>query len=234
MKTKAFDNYLQKDITEIRLTSIERYKLKSSINSYKTNNLEINFGHFKNFKIKKDEAQNYYNSNRIIKNNDLTIDPNNLFLFFKEYTLESHPILKNNNLDSKFKTLNKVHNSVKILRESLLLKKLLKGRIVKEIKGGFIVTILGFKAFLPHSQHCSQKENNAKDSKLLFKPILLKVLAIKVIKSTFNSSTSSDYFFNIIVSSKRPMENLRKKTENKNIKLLELSSKLSSVKQFKF
>ena len=229
---KIFENYLSKKGSEIKLASIEKYKLKSNMTNSELNNLEFKFGHFKNFKMNKNELNNYLKFNRIIKNSN--VYAKNLFLTFKEYNIENSPVLKNTNLNIKFKTLIKTYNSIMILKKSLLSKKLVKGRIVKEIKGGFIVSILGFKAFLPHSQSHVQKENNEQNFKLFYKPLLLRVLSIKIIKSNFPNPNSSNYFFNIIVSSKKTMKNLKKKSKDKNIKFLNLYSKILYFKKFKF
>ena len=231
---KTFKYYIKNKATELKVPYLEKYKLKSTPQNKKINHLELDFGHFETFKVHKDEIKSYCNYNRIFDAYSLKNNITDLYLFFKEFSLKSHPVLKDTEYKIKQKPFKQIIKSVKVIHKSLLQKKLLKGKIIKEIKGGFIVSIAGFKAFLPNSQHCIQKDTNNLNSKLFFKPILVKVLSVKIVKSTFNTSNTFNYFLNIIISSKKPMKNFKRKSKKMNIKKIKISSKLLSIKQFKF
>jgi len=217
MIIKKFKFYLYDKNTLLKTQQITRHPLKSKIFKTSNNNNEIDFGHFRNFKINKSEISNYFTSNRILKYNSLKNDVSKLKLFFKEFTMEINPILKKKKLNIKKKSFNQTVESVKILRKSLFLKRLIKGRLIKKTKGGFLVSIQGFKAFLPNSQYYINKNSKDKKKNLFLKPILVRILAIKAIKYNFKYSKYKkpiNYVLNILVSSKKPMKKLKKKAKD--------------------
>lgn len=233
----SFKTYIKTQSTALRISDIRNHKVKGKIILAGSNKLMIDFGHYNNSKITTDEISQYFKANRkvplIINQTDLL--NNRINLNIKEITPQESPVLQNFALQFKSKNFTTKLNSLAQLKRAFVFKKLVHGKIIKKIKGGFLVLLLGFFAFLPTSHfiayyNSKKRSNNLDLTKvhLLLTNIPLEILGIKCLKSKSNL-----YYLNIIVSLKKALKILEKHHKTLNTKKLVKINKLKNCKILK-
>jgi len=239
LNTNLFKAYVKTQSTLIRISNIRNHKLKGQVIAEKPNQLKLDFGHYKQSKVTTAELYQCFKYNRRIPviSDQTDILNNKINFILKERTPQENPILQSPALNPKPKDFTAKLNSITLLKQAFVLKKLIHGRIIKKINGGFLIITLGVFAFLPASHFISPYNNrrykgfNIKRTKLLFAIIPLEILGIKCLKSTY---TKPDYYFlSIVVSLKKALKTLEKHHKLPNIKKLVRINKLKNCKNFK-
>lgn len=237
LSINSFKIYIKTQSTSIRIFNIRNHKLKGKIISAKSNKLQIDFGHYKNSKITINELDNCFKYNRRISllANQSDLLNNKINFILKEITPQENPILQNAVL--KPRSFTTKLNSLTQLKRAFIFKKLVNGRIIKKIKGGFLIILLGFFAFLPTSHfvidYRNKRDNNLniKKTELLFSTIPLEVLGIKCLESKSILNKSNTYFLNIVVSFRKALKTLEKHHKTLNTKKLIRMTKLKNCKR---
>ena len=244
LNINSFKTYIKAKSTLLRIPNIRNHKLKGKIISAKSNKLQIDFGHYKNSKVTINELYKRFKCNRriplVINQTDLL---NNIINFtIKEITPQENPILQTPILKLQPANFAAKLDALTQLKRAFIFKKLVNGRIIKKVKGGFLVTLLGFFAFLPTSHFVNDYRNkkkrksivNIKKTKLLFNTIPLEILGIKCLKIKSIYKTKSDVcFLNIVVSFRKALKILQKHNKTLNTKKIIRVTKLKSCKKLK-
>ena len=219
----SFINYMNKHNTLFRISNIRNYRLMCKILNLKSNLALLDFGHYTDFKITFTELQKYFYYNRllpILKNKNAFVN-NKLNCKFTEISPQGNPIFKNSILNVEIKDLYSKFKSLVILKKALVRKKVVIGRIVRQVKYGFLVTVLGFFAFLPnrHNGH-----NGLKSEIFCYHAIPLRVIEMKLGKV----SKGGRNYVNIVVSFTKAKKKLLKRRRKSLINKLKESSLMSN------
>ena len=242
LSTNSFKTHIKFQSTLLRIASIFNHKFKGKIVSTRSNKLQIDFGHYKNSKTTSNELDKCFRYNRrvALTTNQVDLLNNKTNFVIKELTPQGSPVLENQILKPLPKTFTAKLNSLAQLKHAFVFKKLVYGRIIRKINGGFLVILLGFLAFLPASHFLTDYRNkqyknlNIKKTKLLFIKIPLEVLGIKCLKSKPLYNSFDIYFLNIVVSFRKALKTLEKHHKTLNIKKLVQISKLNNYKNSKY
>jgi ribosomal protein S1 len=243
----SFLNYIKTKNSLLKVSNLRDYRLKSQILKVDQNKALIDLGHYKEFKATTKELNKCFNHNRRIF--DFKKDrfaKNKINFFFKEINPQENLIFKNSFSNIKSKNFSKKVDAYQNLRKAFFEKKLVNGRIVKKVKSGFIVAILGFFAFLPksHIQFRFKKLKRNKNKKKLklintesfvnssLRLLPLRILAIKSIKLKKNVKVRNliKYSFNILVSLRKAINTLRRYVINFNTEKLIRLKKIKKLK----
>jgi len=237
LNKNSFINYINKHNTLFRISEIRNYRVRCKIINFQSNLSSLDFGHFTEFKITLKELQKYFKHNRLLpilkdKNDFLN---NKLDCTLREISPQGNPIFKNFISKIKLKKFESKIKSLLILKKVFANKKIVNGRIIKRIKGGFIVAILGFFAFLPNPQYflrSRKKKVKKKLKKIIFSQIPVKILEIKGLqfKSKGIPKTLINYELNIVISFRRGINHFKRVNRNFMIKNLICVKKLNRVK----
>lgn len=229
LKINSFKNYIKNNDTLLKILDINNHKLESKVVSIKDNKSQIDFGHFTGFKITTKELVRCFKYNRrlsILKNN-YNIVNKKLNFTFKEFSPSGDPLLSNPISKNKIKKFDNKLKSLKYLRKALVYKKLINGRIIKKVKGGFIVSLLGIFAFLPKSHSIINygkkkrlKRPNIKITRFFFNTLPLQILGIKCFKRYNKNKRSVNYVLNLVVSFKKAFRVIQKYNKKTSIKKL--------------
>jgi len=237
----SFRTYVKTKSTSIRIYGIRNHKLKGKIIDIKPNKIKVDFGHYKNSKITATELSKCFKYNRKIlpRSNQTDLLNNKISFILKEITPQKNPILQSPVIKSKPKTLINKLDSLTLLKRAFIFKKLINGRIIRKIRGGFLVVCLGVFAFLPMSHFIAgyrsrqYKNLNIKKTKLLFTQIPLEILGIKCLKSKSTYIKPGYCFLNVVVSVRKALKTLEKHHKFLNTKKLVRIAKLKNCKEFK-
>jgi len=242
LSINSFKTYIKSQSTSLRIASVNNHKLKGKIISTRSNKLQIDFGHCKNSKITSSELYQCFKYNRRVPliTNQADLLNNKINFIIKEVTPQESPVLQNQILKPRSKNFTSKLNSLTQLKRAFVFKKLVHGRIIKKIRGGFLVILLGFFAFLPTSHFVIDYRNkqyknlNIKKTKLLFTKIPLEILGIKCLKSKSIYNKSDIFFLNIVVSFRKALKTLEKHHKMLNTKKLTRIIKLKNYKNLKY
>ena len=228
LRINSFKNYIKNNDTLLKILDINNHKLESKVVSIKDNKSKIDFGHFAGFKITTKELSRCFKFNRrlsISKNNSNVVNKK-LNFTFKEFSPSGNPLLSNSIPKNQTKNFNNKLKFLKYLRKALVYKKLINGRVIKEVKGGFIVTLLGIFAFLPKSHFVKRfggrknKSPNLKITRLFFNTLPLQILGIKCLKPRYNNKKSVGYVLNLVVSFRKALHVIKRYNKRTHIKKL--------------
>jgi len=241
LSRNSFRTYVKIQSTSIRIYGIRNHKLKGKVIEIKSNKIKVDFGHYKNSKITATELSKCFKYNRKILPipNQTDLLNNKFFFSIKEITPQENPILQSPVIDTKPKNLATKLDSLTSLKRAFIFKKLVNGRIIRRIRGGFLVVCLGVFAFLPASHFIAgyrsrqYRHVNIKKTKLLFTQIPLEILGIKCLKSKSTYTKPSYCFLNIVVSVRKALKTLEKHHKVLNTKKLVRIRKLQNCKTFK-
>lgn len=240
LNQNSFINYTHKHNTLFRISDIRNHRLICKITDFKSNLSFLDFGHYDKLKLTFKELQNYFKYNRLLricKNKNYFLK-NKLNCVFKEINPQGNPILKNciSNVvsgDFKSKVVSLLH-----LKKIFINKKVVNGRILKKVRSGFIVALLGFFAFLPNSQYFLRfrKKKKYANTKIFFNIIPLMILAIKYLhpKSKRFLKTKLKTKLSIIVSFSKGLNNFEKFNRKVTIKKLIRIKRIEKLKTFFF
>ena len=158
----------------------------------------------------------------------------------KEVTPQESPILKFSRSIHGSKNFTTKLNSLTQLKRAFASKKLVHGRVVKKIKGGVLVMLLGFYAFLPSSHFLIPNASrlyrnlNIKKTKLLATAIPLEILGIKYLTLKPGYNKKKIFLLNIVVSFRKALDTLNKHRKTLITKKLIRITKLKNCKKLKY
>jgi len=238
----SFKTYIKTQSTALRISDIRNHKLIGKLVYSESNLAQIDFGHYNNSKITDKEIGKYFRVNRRLSSTTEQVDLLNskISLEVKEVTPQESPILKFSRSIHGSKNFTTKLNSLTQLKRAFASKKLVHGRVVKKIKGGVLVMLLGFYAFLPSSHFLIPNASrlyrnlNIKKTKLLVTAIPLEILGIKYLTLKPGYNKKKIFLLNIVVSFRKALDTLNKHRKTLITKKLIRITKLKNCKKLKY